>query len=124
MEDVRFEVFDRAIKYGIESLTAAERELYLIQDFIIEYEMNSLSGYFYDRLPEIKIVQETINAMRANNMHELSSLLDEALNLFQEYVDPKETTTWGEILKKYDPTDLLGDIEGRIDKLLNYGITF
>ena len=36
-------VYDHALAVGVESLTDDERELYLIQDFIIELEMGGLS---------------------------------------------------------------------------------
>jgi Domain of unknown function (DUF4375) len=116
------EVFDRGDREGVDHLTPAERELYLIQEFILEQEMNGLSGYFYNRLPGLAATQVTVEAMRRHGLPQLASLLSEAMHLFGDYGDPYPPTTWGEILRKYDPSDRLEKIADRIRKLDDYGL--
>lgn len=114
------EVFDRGLKHGIDSLNQTERELYLIQDFIIEYEMGGLSGYFYNRLPKIDSIRAAIAAMRRSGLRVLASLLSEALDLFSGYVDPDPSATWDEVLRRYDTKDRLSAVSARIAALDDY----
>jgi len=37
----------------MESLAPTDRELFCIQDSVIEYEMGGLLGYFHNRLPDL-----------------------------------------------------------------------
>src|ERR1700733_2812921 len=96
-------VFDRAMREGLDGLSTTDRELYLIQDFIIESEMNGLSGYFYNRLPDVGLIEKAVEAMRRWGLADLASILSESLELFLGYVEPDPPTTWGEILRQYDP---------------------
>ena len=121
-DDRLTEVFDRGIRNGVESLAPEERELYLIQDFIIEREQNGLSGYFYNRLPDVTQIQATIDAMRRHGLSALADLLGSALDLFREYEDPNPPTTWGEVLRRYDPSDHLDTINNQIRALNGYGL--
>jgi hypothetical protein len=140
------EVFDRGLREGVEALSPADRELFRIQDFILEYEMNGLSGYFYNRLPDLGEISAAVDAMRTHELRELAALLSEAARLFAGYADPDPPTTWGEavtadsdesdsgyadpdppttwceVLRRYDPTDRLSDLESRIGALDNYGL--
>ena len=59
------DVFDRGLRDGVESLSAADRELYLIQDFLVEYEMGGLTTYFYNRLPDTDVIFASVRAMSA-----------------------------------------------------------
>src|SRR5919109_341616 len=90
-------VFDKALANGPNSLSPAERRLYLIQAFILEWEMGSLSGYFYNRLPDVPVLEETIIAMRSHEFDLLADILDEAVGLFRDYRDPDPPTTWTEV---------------------------
>ena len=116
------EVFDRGLALGIGALDATERELYLIQDFIIDYERGGLSGYFYNRLPDLARIEATIAAMRRFGLAELAALLAEAARLFRGYTDPDPPTTWGEVLGQYDPDDTLSAVDSRIEQLDHYGL--
>jgi hypothetical protein len=116
------EVFDRGLRDGVDRLTPAERDLYLIQDFIIEQEVNGLGGYFYNRLPDRAHIQATVDAMRRHGLRQLANLLGEAMYLFRDYADPDQPTTWGEVLRQYDPSNRLGAIEDQIRALDDYGL--
>src|SRR5262245_14198514 len=111
-------VFDRGLVLGVETLSPMDRELFRIQDFIVEYEMNGLSGYFYNRLPDIGEIAAAVEAMRKHTPT-LAALLNEALQLFAEYTNPDRPATWHEILRRYDPADQLGELQHRIEALDN-----
>jgi hypothetical protein len=52
----------------------------------------------------------------------LAALLNEAAQLFAGYSDPDPPTTWRDVLRRYDPTDRLTDVQHRIGALDNYGL--
>jgi hypothetical protein len=116
------EVFDRGLSDSVESLSAEERDLYFIQDFIIEKEMNGLSGYFYNRLSNPQQISSTVDAMRRHGLSELGGIVNEALQLFQGYVEPDSATTWSDILRHYDPENRLGVLAKKINALDDYGL--
>lgn len=116
------EIFDRGLRSGVKSLSPTDRALFRIQDFIVEYEMNGLGGYFYNRLPELKGIRATVTAMRGFKLTKLADLLSEAAELFAGYTDPDPPCTWGEVLQRYDPSDKLENINRRILALEDYGL--
>jgi hypothetical protein len=116
------EIFDLGSTNGIDSLSVADRELFLIQDFIIGFEMGGLSGYLYNRLPAIDVILATISAMSNHRLNELANLLQAAANLFVAYKDPNPPTTWNAILQQYDPDGLLDELNRNIGRLDNYGL--
>lgn len=122
LDDRLTDAFDRGLRDGIESLDPVERDLFRIQDFIIEYEMGGLSGYFYNRLPDHGTIQAAVTAMKANGLVELAGLLQVAASLFTGYVETSARATWGEVLRKHDPNSRFDCIERRIRALSNYGI--
>jgi hypothetical protein len=116
------EIFDRGLREGVDFLTPTERDLYLIQDFIIEYEMNGLSGYFYNRLPDLLAITSAAQAMQRYGLTELSQILSEAAELFRGYADPEPPTTWRCVLQLYDPGDRLSQLSDRVVALRDYGL--
>ena len=122
LHDRLAEVFDRGLQEGVDALSPADRELFRIQDFIIEYEMGSLSGYFYNRLPDITGIQAAVMAMRQHGLSELAALLDDAAGLFVDYSDPDPPTTWDKVCEQYDPTGRLDELDKRIGALDNFGL--
>jgi hypothetical protein len=116
------EVFDRGLKNGFASLDVDEKELFRIQDFIVEFEMNGLSGYFYNKVPDISAIHAAVAAMRKHGFDELARLLAEALRPFDTYVEPVVPTTWSTVVKAYDPNRVLESISRRISNLPNYGV--
>jgi len=122
IDDQLTDVFDRGLRNGVESLSAAELELFRIQDFIIEFEMNGLSGYFYNRLPDRDDILATIAAMQSRGASELAAHLGEGLDLFSGYVESDSVTTWGDVLRRFDPTERLESIHRRISALNGYGL--
>ena len=116
------ELFDRGLQNGLGSLSADELDLYRIQDFIIEYEMNGLSGYFYNRLSDTAQIQATISAMHRYNMTELRDLLTGAFGLFRMYDASNAQGSWSDVLKKLDPGDQLDSISHKIYAIDDYGL--
>jgi hypothetical protein len=116
------EVFGRGLSDGLESLTDEERDLYLIQDFIIEQEMNGLSGYFYNRLQNLDQISLTMAAMRRFGLPDLAAILNEAFQLFEGYAEPDSATTWADILRRYDPEMRLDTLGKKIVALEDYGL--
>lgn len=114
--------FDRAIKFGTASLSSSEYELYLIQDFIIEVEMNGLSGYFYNRLVNKSQISASIDAMRKHGLTRLAELLHEAYTLFDRYVDSDAFPQWSGVLEHCDPHKRLDVLEKEVYGLDDYGL--
>jgi hypothetical protein len=88
-------IFDEAMIHGVGSLSAEERRIYLIQDFILEWEINGLTGYFYNRLSNRDLIADTIGAMQRHGLSSLADILIDALAIFHDYAEPIEPTTWG-----------------------------
>ncbi len=87
------EVFDRGLHDGVGTLSPTDHELYRIQDFIIEFEIGGLSGYFYNRLADLSRIMAAIEAMRCCGLPAMAALLGEAAGLFAGYVDPDPPAT-------------------------------
>ena len=122
-DDRLTEVLDRGLRVGVDALSPLDRELFSIQDFIIDFEMDGLSGYFYNRLPDLGVILAAVAAMRRHGLPELAALLDEAAGLFAGYADPDPPTTWSEVLRRYDPAERLNELAKRIRTLDNYGLS-
>ena len=121
-DDQLAEVFERGLRDGVSSLGPFDHGLFQIQDFIFEYELNGLSGYFYNRLPDLAAIRKAVEAMRDHGLPQLSALVGEALALFAMYTDPDAATVWKEVLNRYDPGDQLEVLDHRIAALDNYGL--
>lgn len=117
------EAFERGLEIGIESLNENERELFLIQDFIIGFEMGGLSTYFYNRLPVSGRIEETIAAMRTHQLTKLAALLSRAIALFSNWDALARLETWGELLQHLDPTGQIAQIDKEIDLLNDYNLS-
>ena len=121
-DDRLTEVFERGMNAGVDRLSPADQELYLIQEFLLDYEMGGLSSYFYNHLPNLARVQATKIAMQNHGLRQLAKLLNDALKLFLGYVDPDPPSTWDKVLGRYDPSNRLTAIEKEINALDNYGL--
>lgn len=117
------DVFDRGIHNGTDSLTPYEQELFLVQDFIIEYEMGGLSGYLYNRLPDVEGIRRTIKAMQQNGLTALADLMGKVIAIFDGYAELDEFATWQHVLRQYDPENRLNELDQQIQELSNYGIS-
>jgi hypothetical protein len=115
------EAFDRGLRDGADALSRADRELFRIQDFITEYEIGGLSGYFYNRLPDLRGIRATVTAMKRRGLTELAILLGEAANLFAGYT-AHAPTTWEHVVLRCDPSGRLEKLDERIGALDNYGL--
>lgn len=116
------EVFERGLRCCPEKLSVDDRELYRIQDFILEYEMGGLSGFFYNRLPDLDGIQATVAAMRRHGLTELAALVGQAAELFAGYAEPDPPSTWDVVLCRYDPTGRLHELDTLIVALDSYGM--
>ena len=116
------EVFDRGLRDGLDTLSIEDQELFRIQDFIIDYEMGGLSGYFYNRLPDLDGIRAAVAAMQRHRLTELAALLGEAVGLFAGYADPDLPSTWGEVVRRYDPAGRLDELDRLIGALDGYGV--
>ena len=114
--------FDKGTSSGPENLTGVDREFFLIQEFILSYEMGSLSGYFYNQIPNLDHLRETVASMKKHGISELAEMLGRAVAIFDDYREPNPATTWENVLKRYDPDSNLDRIDEQIGQLENYGI--
>lgn len=121
LDDRLTEVFDRGLQHGLDALSPEDRQLFRIQYFILEFEMGGLSGYMYNRLPDLTEIAETVAAMRHFKFLRLADLLEQAAALFGDYRDPDSPTTWANVLEVYDPDKRLGAIADEISVLGNSG---
>lgn len=122
LENKLYEAFEKGDSIGFKKLTAEEKDLYLTQEFILRYEMDGFSAYFYNLLPDKDQIQTQIDAIRNVGLNNLAGILERGFKLFEDYEDPKHETTWGEILKQYDPHNLLDILHDEIDNLDYYGV--
>lgn len=114
------EVFDRGISKGVKALSLQDQSLYLIQDFIISYEMGGLSGYLYNRISDGQL-HETIAAMKEFGVAELAKLLEDAAKLFAHH-NLADGATWEDVLRKCDPDGRIEEISDAIAELDDYGL--
>jgi hypothetical protein len=118
IDDRLTDTFDRGLRNGIDSLSAVDRELFHVQDFIIAFEMGGLSGYLYNQLPDLARVERAVTAMRRLGVRRLADLVEQAALLFRGYRDPVIPTTWNDVRQ---PTGRLDEISGEISTLEGYG---
>jgi len=116
-DDRLTDAFDRGLREGLDSLSAVDRELFHVQDFIIEFEMGGLSGYLYNRLPDLDRIGHAVTAMKRLGFGRLADLLAQAAGLFNGYRDPAPRTTWDEVRKTYDPAGRIDAIDSAVDAL-------
>jgi len=93
-----------------------------VRQAILDFEMNGLSGYLYNLLPDIGRIRATADAMRRHDLTALARILGDALRLFESYVIPDPPTTWNAVLRRYDPEKRLDTLSDEIRFLDNYGI--
>lgn len=115
--------FDKAMKEGPENLVGTDRDYYLIQNFVLEWENGALTGYLYNRIPDFDLVRATMDSMQRHGLTELATILGEAVKLFEGYQDSNPPTTWRAVLERYDPTGTLARLDERIHRLQDYGLT-
>lgn len=114
--------FDLAMAKGPENLTGADRDYYLIQEFILDWENGGLTGYMYNRIPDFARLSSVTDAMNRQGLVELAAILREAVRLFDGYHEPSLPTTWRLVLRQYDPKDTLSILDNRIGQLRNFGL--
>ena len=116
------DAIDKAMAICPDNLHGRNRELYLIQDFILEWENGSFSGYLYNKIPNFSHIHETISAMNTHGLNELSQILSEVISFFKTYEEPVPATTLEFVLKQYDPSGKLDTLDSLVNTLDNYGI--
>jgi hypothetical protein len=88
----------------------------------LEQEMNGLSGYLYNRLPNPEQIASTVRAMRRYGLPDLAAILNDAFQLFEGYTQPDSAITWSDMLRRYDPENRLNTLAKRINALDHYGL--
>lgn len=109
--------FDKAMSGGPDHLVGDERAFYLIQDFILEWEQNGLSGYLYNRIPDFDVIRETVEAMRKHDFSATAEVMNDTLGLFVGYVAPTTPQTWQCVLERYAPGGTLDALDERISAI-------
>jgi hypothetical protein len=84
--------------------------------------MGGVSGYFYNQLPDLGSVLDTVAAMRRRGLSELAECSGEAAGLFVGYAGTDPTSTWQEVQRQLDPAGRLGELSERINAIDNYGL--
>ena len=121
-EDQLTAAFEKATAEGPASLTGTDRDYYLIQDFILEYEDGGLSGYFYNHVPELDQITAAVDSMQRHGLTDLAEILGSAVRLFENYQPPDKPVTWRGVLNRCDPDETLPGLDQRIRELSNYGL--
>lgn len=115
-DDIMVLLLDVGLKQGIDGFNSVQRAVFLCQDFWIDIDMDGLSSYFYNRLPErYGQILETVQALRTVGAAKTADALKEAATIFAHYQDPKGPSTWGAVLTQYDPDDRLAELAEVID---------
>lgn len=117
-------LFDVGLKQGLGRFNSAQRAVYLCMDLYIDLDMNGLSAYFYNRLPErYQQIIQTIQALRTVGAVMTATALEQPVALFADYQDPAEPSTWGTVRAQYDPGDRLSELEDVIHAARSENIT-
>jgi hypothetical protein len=106
---------------GFESLDRKARELYRIQDFILNFESGGLE---YNWTPEWDRFEETIAAMRSRGLARLAALVAEMYAILrrQDAIGEGEAEVWYDVLAIIDPECRLDELNDMISHLDDFGI--
>ncbi|MCE5239144.1 DMP19 family protein [bacterium] len=116
------DAFDRGVNDDGASLPPEVVPFYLAWKFILDWEMGMLAGYFYNTLPDLAAVQAQGEALETVGLTDMAKILRKGLDLFRDYKDPEQPSTWGDVLAQYDPEGILAALDDEIMALDNYGI--
>ena len=116
------EAFEKATVEGPDYLAGTDRDFYLIQDFILEWEEGALSEFLYDSIPDFDLLHETIVSMKRHGLSNLAAFLAEAVDLFKDYQETNPVTLWRATVERHDPTHKLADLDEKIRQLPNFGL--
>lgn len=118
--------FDRGHLDDGAKLSPSERDLYYIQDFILNFEGG---GWLYNWTPELERFDRTISAMRRRGLSELAEIVERIRHILTPTADIEsrlskrgETSTWREIQEVVDPNGAIDALEDQIRDLDNYGL--
>ena len=114
--------FEEATAGGPDHLSVENRDLYLIEDFILEWEDGGLAEVLYDCLPDFGLLKSTVDAMKRHGLTELAAILAQAVEIFGDYREMNPPSPWRAVLERYDPTGKLAELDARIRSLPNYGL--
>jgi hypothetical protein len=92
------DIFDRGLRKDAR-LTRRERELFLIQSFIIDTEMGGLSGFLYNAHSKRGRLEATANALEKYDVKPLAPIARELAKRFHGWrARTKQAQTWEEVL--------------------------
>lgn len=87
------DVFDRGLREGEKKLSRRDRELFLIWDFVIEFEMGGLSGYLYNRVAKRGRLAATARALTKYEVKPLARIFGELARRFATF-SSDSSETW------------------------------
>jgi hypothetical protein len=114
ISDKLTEIFDKGCENGISALNKEEIPYYYSQFFIISIEMDGLSGFLYNTLPDFFKIDTIVNSLRQVGLDKLVFILEKVRMQFAEYKDPEVASTWEKQLLIYDPNKLLDKYENEL----------
>ena len=112
-------VFDKGLSNGT-AITRVERQLFLIQDFIIETEMGGLSGYLYNRLSHRGRLAATANALELHDVRLLAPIARELQRRFAGHRS-HAGETWDDVCRRHVSDARLAVLEARLDAARSKG---
>jgi hypothetical protein len=108
-------VFDKGLSRGLGTLTRVERQLFLIQDFIIETEMGGLSGYLFNRVASRGRLAATATAMEVHDVRLLAPIVGELQWRFRGYRS-RRGATWDDACGRHLSDARLAVLEAKLDR--------
>ncbi len=121
VSSVLAEVFDRGLRKD-EKLTRRERELFLIQDFILSTEMGGLSGFLYNSCSKRGRLDATAKAMEKYEVKPLVPITRELATRFHGWrARSKKAQTWEETQRTCISDARLDVLEYKLTKASDKG---
>jgi len=112
------EVFDRGLTKGEEKLSPEDLELFLIWDFVIEYEMGGLTGFLYNRVNRPGRIDATARALRKYEVEPLAKVAEELSRRFRFWKnnDDASSETWDEARTRHISDARLERLEDQLTR--------
>lgn len=112
------EVFDRGLAKGEEKLAAKDLELFLIWDFVIEYEMGGLTGFLYNRVSNPGRIDATARALRKYEVEPLAKVAEELARRFRSWTNSDDDwgETWDEVRTRHISDARLERLEDQLTR--------
>jgi hypothetical protein len=120
------EIFDRGLTKGEEKLSPKDLELFLIWDFVIEYEMGGITGFLYNRVSRPGRIDATARALRKYEVEPLAKVAEELSRRFRSWRNSDDAwgETWDEVRTRHISDARLAQLEDQLTRAgeKGYGI--